>query len=677
MKLPEIRQRLGNFLNHPGFVPLLLLILSILAYGLLIPWQHLYIDDWIWHWTWERMGPTGLFKYFATNRPVWGLLYQATLSTLFPNILGYHIFALVIRWVSSLVSWWLFRLLWPGRSQTALIGAVLFLLYPGFTLQPIALTYSHIFLVYIFFILSLCFNLLAFRNQKRFLSFTVIALFFSLANLIMMEFFFTLEAARFFIIWAVVSRETLGISQRIKQTFIKWIPYFLAFFGAAIWRTFLFTYQNYRYQFNLVSQLDASPLQTIFVLLKQIGIDIAKVGLAAWWPPIERLSLLKVGLTTSVITLLVIGCVSVLIFVVVLSSRNAQKTREKRWALGTMGLGLLTLFAAGWPFWLTGLSIQLLDFKSRFTLPFIIGAVILFLGLIEFIRSHWLKAITLALMLGITSGYHFQISNDFRLDSKSNQQLFWQLAWRAPDIQPGTLVMMNDFPILYYNNATFATELTSIYPTPDDYNNLPYFFLYVRELYFEMGQKLPPNQTIIKDNVTSQFIGSTSQSLMVDFDLIHCVRLLDRNFDAADPSLSDPVQWGAARSDLSLVLVDRPDDQPNMRWFGKEPQHTWCYYFEKAELARQRGDWQTAAQLGDEAARLGYTARDDMEKLVFIEAYAHVGEWDKALEISQTITIASKRHVLCLLWQRIDQQTPPGPEKLRVLQAVTINLPCQ
>jgi hypothetical protein len=146
--------------------------------------------------------------------------------------------------------------------------------------------------------------------------------------------------------------------------------------------------------------------------------------------------------------------------------------------------------------------------------------------------------------------------------------------------------------------------------------------------------------------------------------------LLDRNFDSADKTLSEPEQKGAALSDLRLVRVDRPDAQANTRWFGKEPAHAWCYYFEKAELARQRGDWQTAAHLGDEAAAKGFTARDEMEKLVFIEAYAHVGRWDDALEISSGFHNDGKLPMLCNLWQRINQQTASGQEKTKSFQTL-------
>src|SRR5512138_3410207 len=109
----ELKRRFAAWTAKPGFVGLALLLFAILAYGLLIPWLHLYIDDWIWVWTWERMGRAGLVKYFSANRPLWGLIFQGTIPLLGKNILAFHLFALLVRWGSSLACWWLLRLIWP------------------------------------------------------------------------------------------------------------------------------------------------------------------------------------------------------------------------------------------------------------------------------------------------------------------------------------------------------------------------------------------------------------------------------------------------------------------------------------------------------------------------------------------------------------------------------------
>ena len=99
--------------------------------------------------------------------------------------------------------------------------------------------------------------------------------------------------------------------------------------------------------------------------------------------------------------------------------------------------------------------------------------------------------------------------------------------------------------------------------------------------------------------------------------------------------------------------------------FGKEPPHDWCYYYEKAELARQIGAWETVAALGDEARAQGFIPGDALEWLPFIEAYVITGDYQSAREISM---IAYKddsrpRKGLCHTWKRIQAN---GQGKLEV-----------
>ena len=58
--------------------PVVLLLVAILAYGLLIPQLGFYWDDLPISWIAYELGSEALTKYFSTNRPVWGLLYQIT-----------------------------------------------------------------------------------------------------------------------------------------------------------------------------------------------------------------------------------------------------------------------------------------------------------------------------------------------------------------------------------------------------------------------------------------------------------------------------------------------------------------------------------------------------------------------------------------------------------------------
>ena len=90
--------------------------------------------------------------------------------------------------------------------------------------------------------------------------------------------------------------------------------------------------------------------------------------------------------------------------------------------------------------------------------------------------------------------------------------------------------------------------------------------------------------------------------------------------------------------------------------YGPEPTHDWCYYFERADLAAQSGDWASVSALGDQALALKDHPNDPLERFVFIEGYAHQGSWQKALDLSNSSYKVSKVYMgplLCRLWSQV------------------------
>ncbi|MGC8857219.1 MAG: hypothetical protein ACP5QU_10545, partial [Anaerolineae bacterium] len=99
---------------------LILVLLVILAYGLLLPSQGFYWDDLPMSWIRYQLGPEAMTRYFANNRPVWGLLYQVT-TRIFPYVpIYWQVFALFWRWLGGGLVWAIVRQLWPERKTFAL-----------------------------------------------------------------------------------------------------------------------------------------------------------------------------------------------------------------------------------------------------------------------------------------------------------------------------------------------------------------------------------------------------------------------------------------------------------------------------------------------------------------------------------------------------------------------------
>src|SRR3972149_5805568 len=93
-------------LSHP---PILILILTILGYGLLLPYTGFYWDDWPFAWIAKFLGPSEFIPAFASFRPFLGPIFYATASLIPPVPLYWQLLALGIRFLIGLAAWWMFK----------------------------------------------------------------------------------------------------------------------------------------------------------------------------------------------------------------------------------------------------------------------------------------------------------------------------------------------------------------------------------------------------------------------------------------------------------------------------------------------------------------------------------------------------------------------------------------
>ena len=113
--------------------------------------------------------------------------------------------------------------------------------------------------------------------------------------------------------------------------------------------------------------------------------------------------------------------------------------------------------------------------------------------------------------------------------------------------------------------------------------------------------------------------------------------------------------------------------------FGREPNHTWCYYYEKAELAAQYDDWPTIAGLWREATQRGLRAANGIELLPFISASARLDDWQQARSLTAQAQSLPDRStsVLCDLWRDLGASAPPSSERDHTVALVETELACQ
>jgi len=359
---------------------------------------------------------------------------------------------------------------------------------------------------------------------------------------------------------------------------------------------------------------------------------------------------------------------------------SLEVRQTKRWANQAIFLGLLALFLCGWPFWITDLPIRLKFPWDRFTLAMMPGASLLFVGLLErIIKRQIVNVVILGIVVGLAVGAQFQIANQFRVDWDAQKAFFWQLVWRAPQIKPGTTLLTTDIPLKYFSDNSLTAPLNWIYAPNSTSRQMPYLLYDIKVRLGSGLDGLEKGLAINQPYRATDFSGTTSQAIVMVASPKSCLKLLDPVLDIGYPLKQPLISQALPLSDLENI-VSHPDRPalPPANIFGPEPTHDWCYYYEKAELARQIRDWQQVSNLGELVLQGAIKPIDPAELLPFIEGFAHTGKWEDASQLSlQAYKLSSRlQSILCSTWSRIEQTSTLDIRGKPVIDAIKRSLEC-
>jgi hypothetical protein len=268
-------------------------------------------------------------------------------------------------------------------------------------------------------------------------------------------------------------------------------------------------------------------------------------------------------------------------------------------------------------------------------------------------------------------GSNFEEANHYRRDWVTLKEMLWQLSWRAPALEPGTLLLTYNLPFTYYSDNSLTAPTNWTFAPENKSLDLPYYLAFTD---VRLGGSIPSfeeGKEVIQGYRNATYTGSTSQALVFFYSPPGCVWIIDPVRDQTLPvfpsELSDPMKI----SHLSQISPEANSPaQPPAKIFGSEPEHTWCYYFEKAELARQQKNWEQVINLGDKAFARGLSTSRAHELLVFIEGYARTGNWLRAIDLANLAYDTSKdvEANLCALLHSLKDEIPPAESDLQNLQ---------
>jgi hypothetical protein len=497
-----------------------------------------------------------------------------------------------------------------------------------------------------------------------------------------MEYFIGLELLRPVFIWIIIRESQPRFRQRMLHTFKNWLPYLAVMFIFIIWRAFFLKLAgDDPNRVDLIYNLISQPFTTIQTFMQLAAQDISNILVGAWGKTVDPANIDL----TSVFFLFTAGVAlagaGLTVFFLLRFTPPLQNDplETSLWIKQAATLGFAAILLGFLPVWATQRQAIEGLYGSRFTLAAIFGTSILLIATMEWFTPRLLpKAILIGVLVGLAIGYQIKNTNDYRWSWINQKRFYWQLYWRAPYIQPDTAIISDGELFSFVGPYSTTTALNLLYPQPNSDRMAYWFYSMGRGLFRQIPQLL--NGMKFKPSFrTFRFTGSSLDSLVIFYEPSEgrCLWVL-RPDDKDLPDLPELSQSVLPISNLSRIepTSTRPGYPPETV-FGQELEHTWCYYYQKADLALQFEDWQQIARLGNEASAKGFETSHYRERLPFIEAYARLNDWPKAQ--AWTLGLNPKGTnvpLVCSLWQRLSADGLASAAKDASLQQIYQTFQC-
>ena len=657
--------------------PLALLLIAFFSYGIFALQQGFHWDDWGLAWLIRTLGRPGLVDYFSTNRPFLAYVYSITTSLFGTNPIAWQLFSIFMRWLTAISLLWVLRMIWPERTRETFFVTVFFLVYPGFNQQAIAIIYGHFFLAQTLLFTSIGLMLKFADQPHRFWWAGLLGVFLSAINLLSTEYFFGLELLRPLLLWLGLRSQWPDWKARLKRAILTYLPFLLVLLGYLYWRYFILGF--YLYQPELVTDLGTSPTVRLTNLPKTIWEQWQVTSWGAWGQVFQHPDFAAYGPRLTLVYIVVLLLTGIGLYELV---KRFKDSGRAGWGLSVqwIGFGLLAMLLAGIPFLVTDLPLRLTFPNSRFTLPFALGVAFLLTALLELLPFWNYKVLFASLLAALAVGVQFNNGYLWREDWQLQKSFFWQMSWRIPDLQSGSILLSSDTPFEYSSDNSLTFPLNWNYAPDNHTTEIEYAYYFVSVRLGNELEALKPGLPIHQNYLAATFDSTSDQVVAVHFAPPGCFRVLhpvyDRNLplapatgeiadgwlEAGVPILPLTAAQAIELSNLRQIVPTPANDVTLPSVFGREPAHSWCYYFEKADLARQTDNWAQVAKIGDQVFAIPYYPDDLSEYLPFVEAYAHSGRWEDARNLTRKTAeqMPILRPALCAIWQRVEVDSPTG-----------------
>jgi len=644
--------------NKPYLEVILLVFISALAYLPYVTSLTYYLDDWYYIYDGYVGGANIFHPMFSIDRPARGYFFDLYFSLFGPHPFPYHFGAYLWRVFAGVGAFWLLTILWQKNSRFNFFAAALFILYPGYTWWVSAVEYQPMIASLALQVFSVVLTLKVIQTSRFFekVIYMTGAILTGWAYIALVDYAIGMEAFRFFCVYLFVfrSEQSLTILKKISTTIRVWAWNVVIPFGFILWRLFFFENQRKATDVNLqLSKFMEAPMDSLWKGFEYLFQSIANVGFNAWTKQLyPRLS--EAGFQVSGIAFILAAGIVVLFIVAgnKLNGLSASDGHESRRMAGdAIFLGAISLLFGVLPVVAANRFVNL-NIYSHYGLPASLASAILLVGLVYYFLP-WRHVQTLLIIIFVTTAVltHSLIAEKTLISENAIEKFWWQASWRIPGLRPDTtlvtLIVDNDYGLAQPANMIYFPESQGEIP-------IRYFVSALMptnrnvDLIMAMSHKKTEGYRTHKEIITYGNILILTQPTSLS-----CVRVIDGTRHVLSENDSENIKKIAPYSKVENIRLSLDLQVPQEFAFGPEPERGWCYYFEQADLAVQKMDWEEAVRLGNEALQIKLYPADPVEWFPFLQAYAMLGDEEKVIAVSTEINKhAFLREQTCLVFNQ-------------------------
>ncbi|HMZ08325.1 MAG TPA: hypothetical protein PK078_11950 [Anaerolineales bacterium] len=680
--MKNIRATLINLKFPEYLMPLAFLVIAILGFGLLANRLGYYQDDWPYiFYAFNKGIPSLTIEMYYDSRPNAAWMYISLFKLLGFNPLAWHITALLTRWLTATTLWYFLKRVFPQNKREVTFAVLLFLIHPFFLIQPYAVNSMLYWGGFFFFAVSLYLMARTITETTYRIPLITLAVFLEGLHLFTSEYYVGMVLIRPLILFWLFD-QTTTVRERITKTILNWLPYLTALAAYVIWRMFLYVPPPIgdRNAPKILYALFQSPIETIGYLIRTALQDSLIVTFTSWYRILVP-ELLSFASVFNWFVLFITGLSFLAAAFFLTKTFSTPSTQSKRWLASPLTLGLLLVFLGLAPLWIIGQDIVTHKNQfagSRFGIGSTLGAALILAVILENLLDDVKKKIAVvSVCIALAVSMHLTNAKDFSYSWEKQERLARELLWRAPSLEPGTAIVTDEEILGYMGSYSVSYSLITTYQSGDidspPYWYFPFYYTNPNVNDYFSGTPLEGSK------LTMDFKGNSQKMILLSFnpEMQRCLWILQPQ-DTNLRLVNDDMQRLAAGSDIQLIKKTDVEPAPPKDIYGETNTQTWCYYFEKADLARQYAQWEEIVRLWEEAQAVGERPDNGFEYIPFIEGWGHTGNWEQVKETTKFAKriSAGLEPSLCSAMDRLTESAPASQEKDETIKNLKEDLDC-